>query len=94
MSDPPRIFVLAWFERRHYAAHIRLDPQGMKPRFKDWLREVESAERRFQARGDTVVRVVLDPQKLAAWALLRGVEINPESKARFAHELFLIRYRN
>lgn len=94
MSSLPRTIVLAWYERPHYADHVRLDPEGMKPRFKDWLREAESAEQRLQADGCTVIRVLIDPQELSAWALLHGAKIDPESRARFAHELFLMRHRH
>lgn len=91
MNWDGKIIVLAWYRAQDYAAHRRLDPKGMEPRFKDWLKNAEYTEKRLKADGFTVHRVMLDPAQLAGWAALNGGNIDTEMRARFAHHLFGIR---
>jgi hypothetical protein len=52
--------------------------------FDEWLKAAEKELKEHEARGDTVVKVYIDPAELVLWAENRGLNIDADTCNRFA----------
>lgn len=63
---------------------ICADRKDLFPRFEEWR---ENAQKHFDelfAQGVPVVKVVIDPEELLAWAKAQGRDIDGKARAEFA----------
>ena len=81
--------IVPWLLEREYAQHQRIDP-GLPPSFRAWrdqqLQKVSTLKR---AGGRKIVRMVVHPDELKAWASRAGQSVGEEIRTVFAEQLWL-----
>jgi hypothetical protein len=86
--QPQHRFVMAWTTPGDYAAHRRLDPQGLQPSYVAWLRNaqaiIQDTERRH---GVKVERITVKPKDLARWCRARDRRVNAQARQLYAVEM-------
>ena len=84
-QKPP---IVAWLLEREYAQHRALDA-ALPPDFREWRNEQRWRVTRLRkANGRSVVRMVIHPIELAAWARQTGRQPNETSRTALAEELW------
>ena len=81
--------IVPWLLEREYAQHQAIDA-GLPVSFRIWrdqqLWKVQGLKRQA---GRKVVRMVVHPEELAAWASSAGQSISEEIRTAFAEQLWL-----
>lgn len=81
--------IVPWLLEREYAQHQSIDPE-LPPSFRGWrdqqLWKVATLKR---ARGRKIVRMVVHPDELKAWASQAGQSVSEEIRMVFAERLWL-----
>ena len=79
---------LPWYNRREYPALLALfdDPDKMAKTFDEWLEHAEKVEKRLQAAGFAVARILISPVSFRAWCEERGTAPDQQARLRFANE--------
>ena len=79
---------LPWYLRDDYPALLALfsDPDKLPKTFDAWLRHAERLEKRLQAAGLKVAKILIRPAPFAQWCKERGVSRDQAARLTFANE--------
>lgn len=86
-GQPIQAAGIPWFTAETYdkCRSMFADADKLSNRFTDWLVSAEETEKQLTLRGVKVVRVIVDPEELAAWCIASGYsEINAHARGTFA----------
>ena len=86
MRHRPRREIAVWIKREDYDAFKSLcanDPD-LPDTFDEWLQRATEHAAKTEARGDTIDKVIVDPQEFAKWCLAAGVDRNNVTLSGFA----------
>lgn len=87
MNESPIVAVgIAWYRAEDYdaARRIMADGDQFPATFHEWRMKAEAAEKREQRRGQTVVRVYIDPETFADWCRARRLNVDAQARMKFA----------
>ena len=62
------------------------DRDSMHDTYAEWLASARQGERDLVARGQPVERVMVDPDELASWCLIRGLVPDGAARAEFVSD--------
>jgi len=79
---------VAWFKREDYYEVRRLCVDSMHPTFEAWEQKMVSKLTPLEARGLKFERVIVEPDKLKAWAAERGIPLDSQARSSFAAMTF------
>ena len=79
------VVVIPWLLEREYQQHLRLDPTGLPKTFIAWRKEAQArAAKMTRLRVGRVVRMVIHPGELDAWACQAGRPVDDEARFKLA----------
>ena len=80
---------LPWYLCDDYPALLALfsDPDKLPKTFDAWLKHAESLEKRLQAAGFKVAKILIQPAPCAQWCKERGVSRDQAARLTFANEV-------
>jgi hypothetical protein len=79
------VVIIPWLLEREYRQHRGLDPTGLPKTFVSWRKEAQArAVRMARLRVGRVVRVVIHPGELEAWARHAERPVDDEARFNFA----------
>lgn len=76
---------LGWYrpEDRDRQLQVIADRDTMHGSYAAWLASAQQGERDLLAHGQPVERVIVDPDELASWCLIRGRAPDSAARAKF-----------
>src|SRR5271168_2311190 len=79
---------LGWYRREDWDRLLQMFPDRAKlhDTYDEWLRDVQQGEKLVKREGNVVKRIFVDPDELAAWCALRGVEPVASARAEYVCE--------
>jgi hypothetical protein len=78
----------AWYrpEQWQRVRDISADADALEDSYEEWLRLAEEKRRELQSGGLHVERVDIDSEQLILWCNERGLEVNAQTRSRYAVE--------
>lgn len=95
--DPKLIPVgLAWCREEDYDAFVAIfeDANSLPRAWDKFIKPYEQAEKDFQAKGQTVKRIYINPRTFPDWCARKGYRVNAKARERFAAEIAVKEQRN
>jgi hypothetical protein len=84
------VLPVPWFLEREYRQHRSLDPRGLPETFAEWRQTaIIRAGPLAWSTKRRIVRVVIHPGELEAWARQSGRTVDDEARSAFAKALWL-----
>jgi hypothetical protein len=79
---------ISWFEREDYPRilEIMADADVFPPTYEAWTKKAEHDQRRTEAAGFTVVRVIIKPEEFIAWCTRNDMAVDAKARTAFAAE--------
>ncbi len=79
---------LCWYRREDWERLLQLFPDRDKlhDSYDEWLKDVHQAEKRLKREGTVTKRIIVDPDELAGWCALRGLEPVSSTRAEYVSE--------
>ena len=76
---------MGWYRPEDWERLLRVvtDRDKLHDSYAEWLASAEQGERDLLARGQPVRRVMVDPDELAGWCLVRGRAPDAAARAEF-----------
>ena len=67
---------LSWYRRKNWDRLLRTltDRDKLHDTYDEWLVDAQHGEKLVKGEGNVVKRIIVDPDELAAWCAIRGVE--------------------
>ncbi|WP_066120293.1 hypothetical protein [Blastomonas sp. CCH2-A2] len=87
MARVPTIGVgIPWYRRDDYPRILQImaDSDELSPTYDEWEKRAQFKERDVIASGLTPYRAYIEPDKFRAWCVMRGRELNADSRIMFA----------
>jgi len=63
------------------------DRDQLQDSYDGWLKDVRGLEKTLKRQGHAVQRVIVDPDELAAWCVLQGLEPIGSARANYVSEM-------
>jgi hypothetical protein len=95
--DPKLIPIgLPWCREEDYDAFIAMfkNSEDLPGTWNEFIKPYEQAEKQFQAKGQTVKRIYINPRTFRDWCARKGYQVNAKSCERFAAEIAIKEQRN
>ena len=93
MAKAPRLTGVAslgmgWYRPEDWDRLLQViaDRDSMHDTYAEWLASARQGERDLVARGQPVERVMVDPDELASWCLIRGLVPDGAARAEFVSD--------
>jgi hypothetical protein len=91
MSDPDFWLTpigIPWCWEEDYDAFVAMfeDRKNLPRTWQGFADAAEKAEKLYEAKGDTTVRVNIDPRTFPEWCKSKGYRINSHARHKFAFE--------
>ncbi len=79
---------LGWYRREDWDRLLRMFPDRDKlhDTYDEWLKDVLKGEKMVKRKGNLVKRIIVDPDELAAWCALRGLQPVAATRAEYVCE--------
>ncbi len=79
---------MGWYRPEDWDRLLQMiaDRDSMHDTYTEWLASARQGERDFLARGHLVERVMVDPDELASWCLIRGLVPDGATRAEFVSD--------
>lgn len=90
MADETRT-AIAWYRAEDWPTikARAVDADKLHARHADWLANATDAERTLRKQGIECVRVIIEPDALELWCLLRGRKNDGDARSAYAMEMLL-----
>lgn len=85
---PKIVLGLSWFKREDYERVLAImeDSHVLPADFDEWEKRAKAQEASGKAKGVTVRRVIVDPEKFIAWCASKRIALNAQARGKFAAE--------
>jgi hypothetical protein len=79
---------LGWYRREDWQRLLQMFPDRDKlhETYDEWLKDVHKGEKLVKREGNVVKRIIVDPDELAAWCALRGLQPVAAARAEYVCE--------
>jgi len=83
---PTPAVAMCWFGRDDYARLLEIceDAANLHANYDDWLESFEKGEQTLIKDGIRVIRILANPDDLAAWCVSMKCKVNAQARIRFA----------
>ena len=95
--DPKLIPIgLPWCREEDYDAFVAIfeDSNDLPASWKQHIAPLEKAEQSFQASGQTVKRININPRTFPSWCASKGYRVDAKARQKFAAEMAIKEQRN
>lgn len=79
---------MAWYQPNDYERlkQIFSDGDKLPATYEQWLQKAENGIAQLRRDGHVIVKVNLNPDTFIEWCRVRGLDVNSDSRRRFASE--------